>query len=153
MDAETLGLDHYPVMDGMVAAMILPDKKIVGKVPRLKPGPERGSNEWLQSTFRTLSIMPLLVNTATMLQSYFALLILRLPGGGEGDTPVGDSFTSEQERNEDGRVARTAKWVLLHAFHSSEKGQQILGRSWTCTSQQMFKGAQVQASVGVAGSL
>jgi hypothetical protein len=64
--------------------------------------------------------MPLLVNTATMLQSYFALLILRLPGGGEGDTPVGDSFTSEQEHNEDGRVARMAKWVLLHAFHSSE---------------------------------
>lgn len=56
MDAESLGLDHYPVMDDMVAAMILPDKEIVGKVPHLKPGPERVRDEWLQSTFMTLSI-------------------------------------------------------------------------------------------------
>ncbi|KAK6306303.1 hypothetical protein J4Q44_G00232280 [Coregonus suidteri] len=83
MDAESLGLDHYPVMDDMVAAMILPDKEIVGKVPRLKPGPERVSVERLQSTFGTLSIMARLVNAATMLQSYLALLTPRLPGGGD----------------------------------------------------------------------
>lgn len=57
MDAVSLGLNHYPVMEDMVAAMILPDKKIVDKVPRLKPEPVRVSDEWLQSTFETLSIM------------------------------------------------------------------------------------------------
>jgi hypothetical protein len=31
MDAESLGRDHYPVMDDMVAAMILPDKAILAR--------------------------------------------------------------------------------------------------------------------------
>ena len=77
-----MGLDHYPVIDDMVAAMILLDKEIIGKVPQLEPGPERVSDEWMQSTFETLTIMAHLVNAATMLQSYHVLLISCLPEGG-----------------------------------------------------------------------
>ncbi|KAJ8346506.1 hypothetical protein SKAU_G00279070 [Synaphobranchus kaupii] len=43
-EQEPLGINGYPTMDDMVAAMILPDKEIIGNVPQLKPGPERLSD-------------------------------------------------------------------------------------------------------------
>jgi hypothetical protein len=37
--AESLGLREYPSMDTMIAAIVLPDREIIGWNPRLKPGP------------------------------------------------------------------------------------------------------------------
>lgn len=82
-DQEPLGINRYPTMDDMVAAMILPDKEIIGKVPQLKPGPERLSDQLLSSTFSVLSSMARLTNAAMLLSSYLARLIPTLPGGSQ----------------------------------------------------------------------
>ncbi|KAJ8367185.1 hypothetical protein AAFF_G00324480 [Aldrovandia affinis] len=68
-EQDPLGINAYPAMDNMVAVMILPDKEIIGKVSRLKPGPERLSDQLLSSSFSVLSSIARLMNVAMLLSS------------------------------------------------------------------------------------
>ena len=45
---EELVLDQYPVMDPIVAIMVLPDKEIIGKSPRC---PHRAADDNLKDNF------------------------------------------------------------------------------------------------------
>ena len=67
---EELGLDEYPVMDPIVAAMVLIDKEIIGKSPCCPPGPHQAADVQLKDTFLTLAMVARLMNAPTLLQTY-----------------------------------------------------------------------------------
>ena len=78
--SKSLGIADYPVMDDMVAAMVLPDREIIGRIPRLAAGPSRISDDLLCNTYRVLAAMGRMMNASMLLGSYLSRLIPALSG-------------------------------------------------------------------------
>ncbi|KAJ8409346.1 hypothetical protein AAFF_G00235440 [Aldrovandia affinis] len=67
-------LREYPIMDTMVATMVLADKEITGKNPCLASGPPKVLDDDLRATYSSL-FLGRLTNVAMLLQEYLQKLL------------------------------------------------------------------------------
>ena len=79
-EPDSLGLRQYPTMDSMIAAMVLPDKDIIGKTPRLKAGPSRTVDDDLRMVYTSLTVAGRLSNAVMLLQTYLKGLVPQVTG-------------------------------------------------------------------------
>ena len=79
-EPDSLGLRQYPTMDSMMAAMVLPDKDIIGKTPRLKAGPPRTVDDDLKTVYTSLTVMGRLSNAVMLLNAYLQSLLPQVTG-------------------------------------------------------------------------
>ena len=77
---DSLGLREYPTMDSMIAAMVLPDKGIIGKTPRLKSGPPRTVDDDLKTVYGSLTAVGRLSNAVMLLHAYLQSLLPQVTG-------------------------------------------------------------------------
>ena len=79
-EPDSLGLRQYPTMDSMIAAMVLPDKDIIGKTPRLKAGPSRTVDDDLKLVYGSLTVAGRLSNAVMLLHAYLQSLLPQVTG-------------------------------------------------------------------------